>query len=156
MKKTLLSLGISIPAIFFSQHSANSSGGTISGSGGKIDYSVGQVFQSFKSSANFSISEGVHQPFEISTLGASETEEINLEIMVYPNPTIADITLKIGKISFDHINYSLYDQSGKLFFTKEIKSDKSLITMSPLNSGVYILVVSENSKILKTFKIIKK
>lgn len=156
MKKTLLSIGISIPAFFFSQYSANSSGGTISGSGGKIDYSVGQLFQNFKSSANFTISEGVHQPFEISTLGASETDEINLEIMVYPNPTVADITLKTGNISLSNLTYQLLDQSGRILLRKEILSDQSMIKMSSLNSGVYILMVSENSKVIKTFKIIKK
>lgn len=156
MKKTALVIGITIPAIFFSQNSINSSGGIASGSGGRIDYSAGQIFQSFISTSNFTISEGVHQPFEISTLGASETEELSLEIMIYPNPTVADVTLKTGSLSLNQLEYQIYDQSGKLLSRKAVLSNKSLITMSSLTSGIYILKVSDQAKLLKTFKIIKK
>ncbi len=137
------------------QQSANSSGGSISGSNGKIDYSVGQVFYNYKTSGTVSMLEGVQQPFEISTLGTDDYPGIKLEMVVYPNPTANDITLKIEGKETQKLNYRLLDMSGKLLSQKKVESVDTHIQMNAFSSGTYLLIVSEDSKVIKTFKIIK-
>ncbi|MBW8359069.1 MAG: T9SS type A sorting domain-containing protein [Weeksellaceae bacterium] len=155
MKKILLLFYLCAAQFCIAQYSVNASGGSISGSSGKIDYSVGQIFFTTKSSG-VSVSEGVQQPFEITTLGISQNTDVKLEMVIYPNPTMADLTLSITNRSIRNLNYQLVEQSGRLISKTEIKEQQTVIPMQTMSSGVYILVVLDHSTPIKTFKIIKK
>ena len=47
-------------------------GGTASGNGGTVTYTVGQIAVQTNSDGTASISEGVQQPYEISVVGVDE------------------------------------------------------------------------------------
>jgi hypothetical protein len=77
------------------QQSTNSSGGNATGSGGKVSYSVGQIVYTSTAGSGGSASQGVQQPYEIFTLGIDDFSNINLTMIVYPNPTTTLVNLKI-------------------------------------------------------------
>ncbi|WP_411812972.1 T9SS type A sorting domain-containing protein [Chryseobacterium scophthalmum] len=153
-----------IPGIFFilifsvtnAQQSINASGGNITSTGGGVAYSIGQVFYQTSANANFSLIEGVQQPYEILTLGVDTISTINLEMKVYPNPTTTSIFLKIDDPSFKNMDYQLFDGSGKILSKSKISQPQTQIDLSTKASGIYLLLISDGSKKLKTFKIIKK
>ena len=151
----LLVLFLVFAAPAFAQQSVNASGGNSSSSVGNISYSIGQVFSKAISSGANSISEGVHQPFEISTLGVDQNPLISLEMKIYPNPTTSSVFLKIGDNSLKNIDYQVFDISGKLLLKSKIVQTETQIDLSKNAAGTYILIVSDSSKKLKTFKIIK-
>ena len=154
--KRILSFTFLCSATFcLAQNSVNSSGGTGSGAGGSISYSVGQTFYQTKISGH-SVAEGVQQPFEITNLGVSDYPQIKLEMVIYPNPTMADITLKMGDSDFKNLSYWIADQSGRKISHSKIKQKETLVPMQPYNSGVYVLVISDGETVIKSFKIIKK
>ncbi len=53
------------------QSSITSAGGAGVGTGGKLSFSVGQTTYNYTSSATATLSEGVHQPYEISIIKKS-------------------------------------------------------------------------------------
>lgn len=155
--KQLMLLGafLTFTAPAFAQNSVNAAGGNSSSSTGNISYSIGQVFSKAISSGTNSVIEGVHQPFEISTLGVDQNPNISLEMRVYPNPTTATVFLKTGKQTLQNADYQIFDVSGKLISKGRITQTETSIDLSKNASGTYILIVSNSSQKLKTFKIIK-
>jgi hypothetical protein len=147
-----------IIALFFlaglqAQESSNAAGGEATGTGGKVSYSVGQLFYTSATGTNGSVGQGVQQPYEISvTTGINETS-INLKMSVYPNPTIDYLTLQAEEM--DNLNYQLFDMQGKVIENKMVLKSNTTINMETLPKAIYFLKVTRENQIVKTFKIIK-
>jgi len=81
---------------------------------------------------------------------ASVNEEQLDTLNIYPNPTKDFVTIK-GKAN---TIYTIYDYTGKLIFSKKANTTNTIIDLSELNSGVYIVKATLNdtasfSKIIK-------
>jgi len=139
----------------FGQNNTLSSGGEAIGGGGAVSYSIGQVDYIQAEGSGGTASQGVQQPFEIFVLGIDNHPEILLDIKVFPNPTISNVTLRIGNFEGGDISYQLYDIHGRLLTGQSLQSDTTHIPMENLASAVYLLQVIDKSGPIKTFKIIK-
>jgi hypothetical protein len=141
----------------YSQESILASGGTATGSEGTASYSVGEIFIGTQTGTNGSVAQGTQQPFEISTLGNDEFPQINLEMVVYPNPTVDKLNLLIGNKEWSNLTYQLFDISGKIISeNQKITAPETPVSMQSFSQGIYFLIVKDNTKTVKTFKIIKK
>jgi Secretion system C-terminal sorting domain len=140
----------------FSQNNSVSSGGTATGSNGSSTYSIGQTFYSYATGSNGSVSEGLQQPFEITTLGNDNFPEIILQLKVFPNPTTSFVTLSVGDANFDNFSFKLFDLNGKSIAVQKIQNVETKIEMEALPSAVYFLNVMEGNDVKKSFKILKK
>ncbi len=136
------------------QESINTSGGEASGSGGTISYSIGQIVFSSKDAETGSVTEGVQQPFEISTIIGIELSTISLNVSVYPNPTTDFLKLKV-ETEYEKMIYQLYDIKGEILQTQAIISKETKIEMSKLTPSIYFVRVIKDNKEIKTFKVIK-
>ena len=138
------------------QQVVTTSGDNASGSGGTVSYTVGQIVYTTNTGTNGSAAQGVQQPFEISVVtGIEEALGISLEIMVYPNPTTEFITLKIENHEVLNLRYQLNDIKGSLLQDNKIEGNETSVEMSSLLPATYFLKVTDNKKVVKTFKIIK-
>jgi len=157
-KKTILSALLLLGIGFnqgYAQQATTASGGDASGSGGYAAYSVGQIVYTTYTGTNGSVAQGVQQPYEISiTLGLLETD-IKLNLSAYPNPTTNYLMLQID--NYDKaLLYQLYDISGKLLESNTVVANSTTINMEQMPTGSYFLKVTQNSTLVKIFKIIKK
>jgi hypothetical protein len=143
------------PIIGLSQEAIPASGGDASGSGGTLSFTVGQLGYSSNSGSNGSVAEGVQQPYEISTTVGIELSNISLDFIAYPNPTINNIVLSIKDFNNEKLNYQLYDMSGKLLKSNKVNAINTTIDMSELPVSNYVLNITNDSSIIKSFKIIK-
>lgn len=139
----------------FAQHASVASGNDVSGSGGSFSYTIGQVVYATNIGTSFSIAEGVQQPYEISVTVGINNSKIQLGAMVYPNPTTNYIVLKTEGYPSKELSYQLFDQNGKLIFSKQIISNIERIEMQNLAASTYFLKVVENQIVRKVFKIVK-
>jgi hypothetical protein len=147
----LFGLGLAVHA----QQAVIATGGNASGSGGTVAYSVGQIVYKTNIGPNGSVSNGIQQAFEISTVTGIEDNKISLNLQVYPNPTNGYLTLSIDKTEFTSFNFQLTDNTGKVIESKIVTSPNEIINMECLAKAVYFLKVSRNDLDVKTFKIIK-
>jgi hypothetical protein len=157
-KKLILVLlaGCFCSAIIQAQNAISSSGGNASGSGGSVSYTVGQIVYTSISGIGGSVAHGVQQPYEISVpTELEEGRDITLIFSVYPNPTSDFITLKVGDYEKRNLSYWLYGISGNIIETKKVLSFDTQINMGKQVTGIYFLKIIDNSKEIKTFKIIK-
>lgn len=137
------------------QDATSASGGNATGVGGTYSYMVGQLVYTTNTGINGSVAQGVLQPYEISTVLGVDMDEINLELIVYPNPTTNYLTLKIDDSKYSTINFQLIDMQGKLLRKGKMITNSTTIKIEDLPQSTYFLNVTDNNKIVKTFKIIK-
>lgn len=89
------------------------------------------------------------------TLAINDFIDVRLSMIVYPNPTIGFMKLKIETDKFETLNYQVYDFNGKLLYKQKINSKETSISMQDLPAAIYFLKVNDNTTELKIFKIIK-
>lgn len=137
------------------QEAVVASGKSVTDTGGSVSYSVGQVVYTVNTGTNGEMTQGVQQPYEITTLGIDEHPEMSLQFSVYPNPTSDILTLSITNFSSSGLNYSLFDVNGRMIESKKISESQTSIDMKSQQSAIYFVKITNNKEI-KTFKIIKK
>lgn len=138
------------------QQLPTSSGGDLTGVNGTISYSVGQSFYITNTgSTGFSI-DGVQQPYEISEVLSSEDfNELISEMLIYPNPTMDLLTLKMTNQTSADLKYQLIDINGKILRSNQNLLEINEINVSDLQSAIYFLQILNQSKVIKSYKIIK-
>jgi len=149
----LLFLGIGLaPA----QQALPATGGNATGSGGSVSYTVGQVVYTTQTGSGGSVSQGVQLPYEISLVTAIDVlENVNLSYSVYPNPTTDYLTLKIDGNAIEQYKAVLLDVKGKQLVTIKVEGNETSIPMHNFAPSIYFLKITDNTKEVKTFKIIK-
>ncbi|OIQ39184.1 MAG: hypothetical protein BM563_05075 [Bacteroidetes bacterium MedPE-SWsnd-G1] len=143
------------PILMFCQESIPATGGEATGTG-TVSYSIGQIFYKKSDNGKYSSSLGVQQPYEIYELDIPGFEDIILDLLVYPNPTIDVIHLKTPHYSKFELSYLLHDINGKQINSNKISQKITEINLKELSSAVYFLNISEiNEGLVKSFRIIK-
>lgn len=144
-------------------YSFNASGADVSGNSGFVTYSIGQVFFSNNTANNHQMVEGVQHAYlenieDNTNEDADNVPTSDIQIVVYPNPTVDFVTLVSE--GFDVTNqlnsYQLYNYQGKLLKQQTIQQNQTQIDLRNLSSSIYILQVFVEEKLWKTFKIVKK
>jgi hypothetical protein len=150
-----LTLALFLMSGVFAQESSNSAGGKISGAGGSVAYSIGQVVYTTNTGINGSLAQGVQHAYEIFAVGIYETE-LTISLNVYPNPTANKLTLEINDFSDKNLAYQLTDIQGKLLVEGQIEEAQTILDMHSLATATYFVhVLSDDNKRIQSFKIIK-
>jgi len=155
MKKLLVfSLSLLSFGLVNAQSNTVTSGGTATGSGGSISFSVGQTNVSYDSSATGTVNQGVQQPYDISiTVGLKEK---NISLLAFPNPTKDELTISVLDIASHTYSYQLSDLNGKITHSGNLNVTRSTLDVKSLTAGVYLLKIEENNSTIKSYKIVKK
>ena len=133
------------------QENTVASGGKATGSGGTVSYSLGQVVYSTNIGTNGSVSQGVQQPYAVSTtVGINET---SIQLNAYPNPTTNNLTLTTD--DSESLSYQLFNIQGAEISSKTLNSKTSNISLEGHPPATYFLKVIKNNEVIKAFKIIK-
>ncbi len=153
---TIIMLGLVQTICVQAQEAIPATGGNVSGSGGSLSYTIGQVVYTTNTGTNGSVAEGVQQPYEISVVvGIEQANDINFICTAYPNPTTDLLILEVEGTANEKFIFQLYDIMGKLLVSKKIIDNKTTISMANLAPAIYFLKVTDHQKVVKTFKIIK-
>lgn len=133
------------------QENTVASGGKATGSGGTVSYSLGQVVYSTNIGTNGSVSQGLQQPYAVSTtVGINET---SIQLNAYPNPTTNNLTLTTD--DSESLSYQLFNIQGAEISSKTLNSKTSNISLEGHPPATYFLKVIKNNEVIKAFKIIK-
>ena len=139
------------------QETTSAAGGNLTGTGGSISYTVGQVTNLYLTGTNGSVAQGVQQPYEIFLITSiAEAKGINLDLQLYPNPVHDFLKLKIQSLNTENLVWKIHDANGKLLNTDRISAVESSISMANYTSGVYLFsILNNNNQQYKTYRIIK-
>jgi hypothetical protein len=121
---------------------------------------LGRWFYHTNSLSGGSVAEGVQQPYEILTISGIDIPEIVLQISAYPNPTTDQLNLLIGNYNNEKLRFQLFDVAGKLLLDATITDAtitdaNTVIDMNRFAMATYYLNITDDQKLIKSFKIIK-
>jgi hypothetical protein len=150
----ILFTGIGINTAY-PQYNTISGGSTGSGSLGNSSFTIGQVFHVTLTNKIANNSKVIRQALKVSAFKNENLSDILLDVTVFPNPTSANVVVKITNVPFDEFDFLLYDLSGRMIMKQKVKSNETVILMDKLVGGMYVLKVNRNNRELQTFKIIK-
>ena len=154
---TTFTLIIALSVTLSAQSAVVPTGGSASGNGGTVTYTVGQIALQSSSDGTTSISEGVQQPYEISAVGVDNYPAITLNMVVYPNPTQGSLQLSMGNEELGNGNWEVkvFDLNGKYLFSKKIEGEITHFDLSPYATGTYYINICKGTEAMKTFKVVK-
>lgn len=135
------------------QQNTVAAGGTGIGTGGNVNYSIGQIDYQSANGSGGNVNQGVQQPYELFNV-TSVNELDEFITAVFPNPTNGIVQLTLSDLKKD-LNFTVYDLSGRKILAKDISDVQTYIDLSSVASGEYLLAISSKSNTLKTIKIIK-
>jgi hypothetical protein len=138
-----------------SQSNTVAAGGSGTGSGGTVSYTIGQIDYISTTGSNGSTNQGVQQPIEFFQTNSIGEIGDEIHLSLGPNPTFDNITLFYENSENVNLHYELFDVNGKLIITTTPLKDENLIQLRELLTGNYFLKVSRENNEIKTFKIIK-
>ncbi|TXD84571.1 T9SS type A sorting domain-containing protein [Subsaximicrobium wynnwilliamsii] len=139
----------------YAQKDIVSSGGNAIGTGGSVDYTVGQVAYQTKSNTNASMLEGVQQPVEIYALSVTGVETA-INATLYPVPATTLVNLKLNLTKFSGTpRFEIVDINGRILSQSSISANHTQIDISHLETANYFFNIVLNKKRIKTFKLIK-
>jgi hypothetical protein len=147
-------IGIGINTAY-PQYNTISGGSTGTGSVGNSSFTIGQVFHITLTNKIASNSKGIRQALKVSAFKNENLSDILLDVNIFPNPTSANVVLKINNVPQEEFDYLLYDLLGRLIMSQKVKSNETIILMDKLVDGMYVLKVNRNNREVQTFKIIK-
>ena len=150
----LLWIFLSITLPLGAQEAVLSSGQDLSGAGGTVSYSVGQVVYTTNSNTNGTVSQGVQQTYDVSVTYLHESIE-QQSFSVYPNPVSNNLMLNSELKEQSGLSYDLHGINGALIDRSSINNNAQPINMESLESSTYILTIKMNNTPIQTFTIIK-
>jgi len=160
MKKVFFTLGLGI-AIFsanaqsVSPQLVSSAGDSFKNSSYQLDWSIGEL-QTVTYTSNVQIiSQGFHQSSYIVTI-IDKNLIIEFNINAFPNPTTDFISLEVESSKIENLQFTITDLNGKVLQRGNLTSETKQINFSNNAVGTYFITVQQNSKIVKSFKIIKQ
>jgi len=155
MNQKFTAIFVFVGSAYFSMAQQNTvtSGGSASGAGGSVSYSVGQLDYTSISGSTGNVNQGVQQPYEIYLVSGIHENATPISA-VFPNPTNGLLTIQLKELNQSLI-IQLLDLTGRVIISSSLNSMETSIDLSNFASGEYLLNVTSGDAILNTLKIIK-
>lgn len=122
---------------------------------GTVNYSVGQLIVKSDSTKNGSMRHGIQIPIELFKIpvGIDEISEIQAE--AFPNPTFDHVKIIIPEKYHGPFTVTLIDIKGGILEKHQMNSNEMLLSLMQRSVGTYTIVISQQSKTVSSFSIIK-
>lgn len=122
---------------------------------GTVNYSVGQLIVKSDSTKNGSMRHGIQIPIELFKIpvGIDEISEIHAE--AFPNPTFDHVKIIIAEKYHGPFTVTLMDIKGGILEKHQMNSNEMLLSLMQHSLGTYTIVISQQSKTISSFSIIK-
>jgi hypothetical protein len=148
-------LTLSVTGLIYAQ-SANLvgvAGDNYSNTNYQLNWSIGETLTETYQNGTNVLSQGFHQ----NTYSVVSVENnSNIDLRVYPNPTTDLIMVDFNQYENASYVLTIIDLNGKVLHSKKLNSNKVLLNFATYVSGTYSLLVKQQNKLIKSFKIIKK
>jgi len=142
-------------AVISAQGGTITSGGDVTGSGGSVSYSIGQTDYISISSTEGTVSQGLQHPYEISEVTSVAHQPLDIAASLHPNPVKDYLYLNVPDELWQGLNITLIDMHGRSIHTEKLSDQTTIIAMQETMPGTYFLIIQNEKKQIKSFKIIK-
>ncbi len=147
----------SIPAVsMFGQNGTVVCGNVSTDGVSEITFSVGQIDFESISDQDFTISQGLQQPFEISDIVSINEVILDIELAIFPNPTYNVINIINLSNTERFLLVEMFDLAGSKIISERWSERSITLQIDSYPAGMYVLKISDENQISKSYKISKK
>jgi hypothetical protein len=142
----MMLLCISVKAQTLSPVVISSSGGYYSAGGNSLSVTVAEMtmVQSFIQPTNM-LTQGFQQPEQLTT-GIAETETVQGEVIVFPNPNNGQFNISYNALNNGQYQVKIFNMVGQIVFAQSYGADAGINTISlsigQFGQGIYMLEFS--------------
>lgn len=145
---------VALPCL--AQENTVAAGGDINNANGSVSFSLGQVLYTYHTGSDGTNNAGVQQPIEFFTVSIGKNAITDIELHVFPNPSIRNVTLQIKDFDGKERQLRFFSMTGSELFRQKIQSSETTLELENYATGSYLLrVEDENKQEIKTFRIVK-
>lgn len=149
---SLLCLGASF-ALLPGQAAIVATGANSAEGATQVSLSVGQLTYLNVSAPGGVVAQGVQQAFYV--VSVEDVNALPFHCSLYPNPTAADLTLKVSELPLTEVSYRLYDFYGRTLASGPVADLETRIPTASLPPATYFLLVTDGRGGSISFKILK-
>lgn len=120
---------------------------------GTLTWTLGELATSTYSNDNRMLTEGFHQPVDLST-PVLEHPALDLNISIFPNPTTGILQVYVDQIS-DPITFTVMDLLGNRWGEHVMSASRTWISLENMPPGIYFIQGRLQTDPIGTFKIQK-
>ncbi len=156
MKKVVLFLFLSglFLANTLAQEAVVPGGGYHQNNGLAISWTLGELAIETLISGDKILTQGFQQP-GLLIVSVKDPGDSGPEIIAYPNPTSGQLYVRTTIDPFHYLSHQIYDSTGRLVGSGQIKSSLHEISFHAHEPGLYFVKIFRDNQPVKTFKILK-
>mgnify|MGYP001296047855 CR=1 FL=1 len=122
----------------------------------QLDWTIGELQTETYEGNAITLTQGFQQADYKKTVTKIENTDINpIYISVFPNPTTDYTLIKIENMELNCFKLCITDILGKALYNSDLRGSSTQINLTNYKKGVYMVVIKQNNKIVKTLKIIR-
>ncbi len=130
-------------------------GGEFTNSKYQIAYTIGEVVTETQGNRYYFANQGFHQA-DWKLVFVWEYEEAAVSIDVFPNPFLNTLTINLPDVlNQEKYRFYVYDFSMKIVAKGDLNQVQNTITLDQLQAGGYLLNITNEQSLIKTYRIIK-
>jgi len=141
-------------SIISAQEVVGPAGDSHGNANGSVSSAISEPVPETFTGKNKILTQGFHKANLVVTL-IDELPGLDFEISAFPNPAADIVKLQISNESIAWLQYKLYDINGNLYLQNRLGSSETEIPFGDLHPAEYILIVTDQNKEYKSFKIVK-
>lgn len=151
---TVLTLFLILAFNSFAQEVIATAGETFENDEISISWTLGETIIATFEAGDIVLTQGFHQDtYEITSIKEQYESEINISI--FPNPANEEFFIKYDGADFDRYFINIYSIDGNLIDEKDLVDELTGIDITNLQSGEYIISVTDQEKKYRSYKLIK-
>jgi hypothetical protein len=135
------------------QQNTISNGGDISGFGGSVAFSIGQIDYTTNTNGTIFTCEGVQKPYEF--FECIENNNFPIDVSIFPNPGSDILNIRIENCCNNNLSFQIIDGLGRLIKNKTSITNQSIVNVTHLSSSVYFIKFYKDGNLIKTVKFLK-
>jgi len=121
----------------------------------QLTWTAGEPFYETVTNNNNSLTQGFNQSSYISSLTGLNAIA-GSKISCFPNITSDFVNVSMKSEILSGLYLQISDLQGKILFSKKAITNEERINLSKFSQGEYLLTITDNKQIIKSFKIQRK
>lgn len=159
MKYILNLIGIafllSITVTGYSQQNVASAGLFFQNDQISVSWGIGELAIETLSSDDYILTQGFQQSkLEVTVI--DDLSENGITANAYPNPTHDYVNVSLMVENLTDFEYHIINAEGKLIYRQQMLNNEEQVSFVNQEAGLYFIRIFNSTKLIKTFKIVKK
>ena len=147
--KTLLTIFVAFLMGYSVKAQSNivTAGGNATNSTGSVSYSIGQIDFQYRSSADYSVSEGIQQVYAFDTAMSIDGVQHDFQISIWPNPSADEMNIEYTTSYELPLSLTVTDVKGAVIASQSVTQGQYSFDVNTWAAGTYYVNLNDGEAV---------